>query len=450
MAANARIQELHEHLATKQAEMDTISASFKTEEKSDEGDGGVGLVVSSEKMDAFRKALGEATEIKELIQLEEGNAGIKAFGDQPDRVSVAALAAALAEGKSLGGGAMQMPRGPRTIAKSFVESKEFQELVDSGAYTMRDAFHYEGPDFVKGIDRREVEQKDVYTASVATTPTRGFGTVEWDPIVPRAHRTWRVRDLFPARPTTANLIDFFRVRGFTNNASVVAERSGGAFGLKPQSTLTFDVQAAPVRTIAHYEAAHRNVLADAPQLQSIIESELMYGLQLQEDYQILSGTGTGEDLLGILNTPFIQTYTQGASNPPASPQGADAIRRAATLAFLAFYEPTGIVLHPYDWEEIELLKDSQNRYIVAGSVSMGADQMLWRMPVVQTPAIAQHTALVGAFGIAAQLYDREQSNIRIAEQHADFFLRNAIAILAEERLALAVKRPEAFVAVTLS
>jgi hypothetical protein len=42
-----------------------------------------------------------------------------------------------------------------------------------------------------------------------------------------------------------------------------------------------------------------------------------------------------------------------------------------------------------------------------------------------------------------------EGNIRVSEQHSDFFVRNAIAILAEERLALAVKRPESFVEVSL-
>jgi HK97 family phage major capsid protein len=259
-------------------------------------------------------------------------------------------------------------------------------------------------------------------------------------------RTVRVRDLFPAMPTTANLIDFFRVSGFSNSASVVPERAGSAFALKPQSTLTFALGQAPVRQIAHYEVAHRNVLADEPQLQATINNELLYGLRLHEDYQILQGTGTGEDLLGILNTPGIQAYTQAASPE----QQADAIRKAATRVFLAYYEPTGVVVHPFDWETIELIKDSQNRYIVTGSVAVGADKTLWRMPVVDTPAIPQKTALVGAFGLGAQLYDREQASIRIAEQHSDFFVRNAVAILAEERLALAVKRPESFAKVTLS
>jgi len=43
-----------------------------------------------------------------------------------------------------------------------------------------------------------------------------------------------------------------------------------------------------------------------------------------------------------------------------------------------------------------------------------------------------------------------EGNIRVSEQHSDFFVRNAVAVLAEERIALAVKRPESFVEVTLN
>ena len=206
---------------------------------------------------------------------------------------------------------------------------------------------------------------------------------------------------------------------------------------------------APVRTIAHWEAAHRNVLADEPQLRSIIDNELLYGLRLHEDAQILSGAGTSEDLTGILNTSGIQTYSwsSGASTPVKDTK-ADAIRRAATLSFLAYYEPTGVILNPNDWEDIELTKDSNGQYLMAVSIVAGAESRIWRIPVVDTPAIASGTALIGSFGQGAQLYDREEATIRVSEQHSDFFVRNAIVILAEQRLALAVKRPESFVKVT--
>jgi len=295
-------------------------------------------------------------------------------------------------------------------------------------------------------------QKDVFSAMPTGNPGE-FGVIERDPIVVPPMRTRRVRDLFPTRTTTAAVVEYFQMSGFTtpgtsavNAASSVAERSGGAFGLKPQSSFQFIGQQAPVRTLAHWEAAHRNVLADEPQLRSIIDNELLYGLRLQEDAQILKGDGLGENLLGILNTPGIQPYSwsDGATDPVPDTK-ADAIRRAATLAFLAYYEPTGVVLHPNDWEDIELTKNTQGTYLMAVSMQVGSEARIWRMPVVDTPAIDEGTALVGAFGTGAQIYDREQASIRISEQHADFFVRNAIVILAEQRLALAVKRPESFV-----
>ena len=418
-----RLAELKQALKTKTDEADRISETFVIE--------GGNVTVSTEQAAGYRKVLGEATEIKGLIEAEEVAKGLRDFGNAPANPSVAV---------ATGAGAQALARQAKDLGSMFTESEEFKELIKSGGSTMRSSWQ------VEGMDLGSWGRKDVYTdLPTGTSIPPQFGTTERDTLIPLARRTQRVRDLFPARPTRANLIDYFRVSGFTNNASVVPERVGGAFGLKPQSGLAWTVAQAPVRTIAHWEVAHRNVLADEPALQATINTELLYGLRLAEDYQILQGTGTGEDLLGVLNTPDIQEYDQ---TDVGTDKSADAIRRAATRVMLAYYEPTGVVLHPYDWEEIELDKDTQGRYLYS-QVAVGTQKVLWRMPVVDTPAIPQHTALVGSFGLGAQLYDRELGNIRIAEQHGDFFLRNAVVILAEERLALATRVPESFVKVTL-
>ena len=124
------------------------------------------------------------------------------------------------------------------------------------------------------------------------------------------------------------------------------------------------------------------------------------------------------------------------------------MRKAITKIALAYYEATGIIVHPNDLEGIELEKDGDNRHMMAASVALGSESRLWRLPVVETAAITEGTALMGSFGIGATLYDRMEGNIRVSENHSDFFVRNAIAILAEERIALAVKRPESFCTVT--
>ena len=435
---NARIEELQSALRVKMADNKAIADSFKVEDGT--------VVVSTEQKTAFDKNMSDIKEIKSLISGLETMGEVDRWSSEPQGSVGSTYAAAANEVKHLSS------REMKSIGEMFLDSAEFKALNGG-----RNGANMPAP-WMASISLSGFNVKDVYSAMPSGVIGTGLGSVQRDPIVTPPTRTKRVRDLFPTRTTTAAVIEYFRQLGFTtlddgrgiNNASAVAERSASAtYGLKPQSSFAFVGEQAPVRTLAHWEAAHRNVLADEPQLRSIIDNELMYGLRLLEDNQILNGDGSGENLLGVLQTPGIQTYnwSDGGTSPVPDTK-ADALRRAATLSFLAYYEPTGIVLHPNDWEDIELTKDINGQYLVAVSIAMGGEPKVWRMPVVDTPAMVEGKALVGAFGTGAQLYDREQASIRISEQHSDFFVRNAIVILAEQRLALAVKRPEAFVEVT--
>ena len=429
----SRVNELQGALRQKMADNKAIADSFKVEDGT--------VVVNAEQKSAFDRNMSDIKEIKSLIEGLESFEKVASWGSEQAHDSVAAEVAAAAAGQPAFG---YSQKELRTIGEQFLDSAEFKALNGG-----RNGANMPSPFEVKASFTGGYNVKDIYTAMPSGFPTQ-FGTVQRDPIIVPPMRTKRVRDLFPTRTTTSAIIEYFRVSGFTRNAAMVAERSGSAaFGVKPQSSMTFEGVQTSTKTLAHWEAAHRNVLADEPQLRSIIDNELMYGLRLQEDYQILQGDGTGENLTGILETSGIQTYdwSSGAVTPVPDNK-ADAIRRAATLSFLAYYEPSGVVMHPNDWEDIELAKDEYGQYLVAVSVALGGEPKVWRLPIVETPAMPEGKALVGSFGQGAQIYDREQASIRISEQHADFFIRNAIVILAEQRLALAVKRPESFVEVT--
>ena len=418
----SRLNELKTALNSKMSEQQEIADSMQFE--------GETLIADDEKKAAFQGNMAQIKEIKGLIDDMTTLRDVSAWSSEADYKSVAAEVAAGVEA--------EVEAHHDSVGAAFLDSQEFKSLQGGK----------NGANMVAPFQTKSLDVKSIYNTLPTGTPGQ-FGAVERDGIVPIAQRRSRVRDLFPARTTNSAIIEYFRQTGFTNNASVVPEYSSGNFGAKPNSTMTFKGEQAPVRTIAHWEAAHRNVLADEPQLRSIIDNELLYGLRLTEDNQILSGAGTGEDLTGILNTTGIQTYSWSAgSTTPVADTKADAIRRAATLAYLAYYEPTGIIVNPNDWEDIELTKNSQGTYLLAMSVAGGAESRVWRIPIIDTPAIASGTALIGAFGTGAQLYDREAATIRISEQHSDFFVRNAIVVLAEERIALAVKRPESFVKVT--
>jgi len=418
MAYDSRLKELKGALKNVIAENDSIV--MHVESNREEGASEVQAEVKH--VEAFRSNLAKAREIRAEIEALEGLSEVKSWATG----SVAPAQTSKVDFSS--------SDSRKSIGQRFIDSDEFKAIGNGrNGYTMQAPF----------------QAKDVFTAMPSGTPG-DFGAVQREGIVDRAKRVSRVRDLFNVQQTNSNMIEYFRVSGFTNNAATVSERSGTpeVFTSKPQSSMTVVGVQAPVRTIAHFEVAHRNVLEDEPTLRGIIDNELLYGLRLTEDDQILNGNGSGSNLTGIRNVSGVQTLNWSAG--VVGDTRIDAIRRGITKSLLAYYEPTGIIMHPNDMEDIELTKDDENRHIMVMSVSIGAEARLWRLPIVSTPAITEGKVLIGSFGVGATLYDRMEGTIRVAEQHSDFFVRNAVAVLAEERIALAVKRPESFVEVTLN
>ena len=245
-----------------------------------------------------------------------------------------------------------------------------------------------------------------------------------------------IRDLIAPGRTESNTTYWVQQTGFTNNAATVAENT-----TKPYSDITFAEKITPVRTIAHLFKAAKQILDDMPQLQSTIDAELRYGLKYVEEQEILFGDGTGTHLNGIV--PQASKYA--AAFTVANQSGIDDLRLAMLQAQLARFPASGHVLHFIDWAKIELTKDTLGRYILANPSSL-TGPTLWGLPVVATATAAfQGKFLTGAFNAAAQLFDREDANVVISTENADDFEKNMISIRCEERLALAVKRPEAFI-----
>ena len=266
-----------------------------------------------------------------------------------------------------------------------------------------------------------------------------------DGIITPANRRFTIRDLIPQARTTSNLIEFASEATYTNEA---APQGGGspppAEGeLKAESAMTFTLSNAPVITLAHWIPASRQVLSDAALLAGHISGRLLYGLKLEEEEEILTGTGAAGTLNGLVNQATAFSY--GVTNQTAI----DTLLKALLQVTLSNYEASGIVLHPVDWTNLMLLKDTTNRYLFADPQSMTADR-LWGKPVVSTATMTQGSFLVGAFDLAAQIWDREDATVRVSENVNDHFIRNLVAVLAEERLALTVYRTSALVTGVMS
>ncbi|PHI31038.1 phage major capsid protein [Budvicia aquatica] len=245
-----------------------------------------------------------------------------------------------------------------------------------------------------------------------------------------------IRDLIAPGQTTSSTIYWVQQTGFTNNAKVVAEGT-----TKPYSDIEFGEKITPVRTIAHMFKAAKQILDDFAQLQSTIDTELRFGLKYVEEQEILFGDGTGVHLEGIMP----QASVFAAQFEVSKQNGIDDLRLAMLQAQLARFSASGHVLHFTDWAKIELTKDTLGRYILANPSAL-TSPTLWGLPVVATEAPAfLGKFLTGAFNAGAQIFDREEANVVISTENADDFEKNMISIRCEERLALAVYRPEAFI-----
>lgn len=310
----------------------------------------------------------------------------------------------------------------KSLGEQFTDSDDFKTLQ------------------VKGKGRARMNVKAVTTITSATTGTGAAGaliTPDRRPgIITPAQRALTIRNLLLPGRTNSNTVEFVRETGFQNMAAPVAE---GA--LKPQSDIKFEPVSTNVRTLAHWVLASRQVLADVPLLQSYVEQRMTYGLALVEEAEILGGDGTGQHLLGLI--PQATAYAF-ATYSKASDTKLDRLRRAILQVRVAEYRASGIVLNPIDWADIQTIKDAQGRYLWSDPVVNNGNN-IWGLPVLDTTAIAPGKFLCGAFNIAAQLFDREDAAVEVSTEDSDNFRRNLVTILAEERLALAVTRPESFV-----
>lgn len=255
-----------------------------------------------------------------------------------------------------------------------------------------------------------------------------------DAVNPMAQRRLVVRDLLPVVQISTGAVEYPKQTLRTNAADTVAE---GA--LKPESAYGWTMETVTPKVIAHWVPASRQILDDAPQLRDIIDTELLYGLGLKEEEQLLNGSGTGENLEGLVTaaTAYVAPF-----DPAGTETMLDTLALAILQNALADEPADGIVIHPSDWMRMRLLKDADGKYLL-GDPAAAVAPVLFGLPVVATTAQTIDKFLVGNFRRAATLYDRWTPRVEISTEHADFFTRNLVAILAEQRLALAQKNAAA-------
>lgn len=307
----------------------------------------------------------------------------------------------------------------KSLGQQFVDSDEFKYASERGLKSVN-------PVTLGGMFRKDITSANGPTPQAMRLP---------EFYSPTGDRTAHIRNFLNVSSTQSNAIEYF-VETFTNNAAAQTAE----LAAKAESELSYDLVSTPVQTIAHYVVASRQILSDAAMLQNQIDNRLTYGLALKEDQQLLYGTGSSGQLEGLM----VNASVQDAGDVATGDNLVDHIRKAIALAATSEYLANGIILNPTDFANIELLKGDDGHYIWA-NVAQGGEPRLWRVPVYESTAMTAGEFLLGNWNLGATLFDREQATVRIAEQHADLFIKNGVVVLGEERIALAVYRPEAFV-----
>lgn len=341
-----------------------------------------------------------------------------------------ALDVNLAERHAAGGSAQG--GGADILKTSFEESAEFAHLKELGR----------GRAIIKIKDFSQIRTKTLVSESAVGWGTPGV--INPQPvggIVPLAQRRLFVRDLlFKGNRISTGAAFFISEASFTNAAS--PQTSEGA--TKGESGDTFTPTTRQTATIAHWLPISRQLLDDMPSLFQFIQTKLLYGLRYKEEVQFLSGDGLGANLSGLIpyGTAFDTTLRGTNWVKP------DILRRALQQVERTDEVPAGFfVMHPDDWADCEVRKDSYGRYLLDPRASNTPS--LWGRPVVVSTAIASGSFLAGS-AESAEIFDRMDATIEISLDHEDYRSRNLAMILVECRTVLCIYRPLAFIHGSLS
>jgi HK97 family phage major capsid protein len=264
-------------------------------------------------------------------------------------------------------------------------------------------------------------------------------------IVSLPRRRLVVRDLMRSKPVTAGQVDWIQELAFTNAASPVVEGEE-----KAESADSFQIASEKVRTLAHWIPLTKNALADLPELRRFIDENLVYGLKVIEEWELLFGDGSGEHLHGLWHQApsYLGSYSAGSDTV------LDKLRHIVLELAMKDEECTAFVLNPKDWHDAELVKTAPGgantgAYVIGDPIG-GVLRVptVWGRPVVVTPVMPAGNFLAGQFANAV-IGDRLPATLDLSENVNDDFIHNRVVIRCEERISAVLLRATSLLKGTL-
>lgn len=278
---------------------------------------------------------------------------------------------------------------------------------------------------------------DMSSSNFSGTSYANLTTDHRTNVLPLADSTVYLRDLLPKGTTQSGAIIYPKHTGGEGAPDAWATGSGA----KPQIDFDFAPVTAPVQWIAGYVKVPREMLDDVAFLESFLRANLLRQLLKAENEQILNGSGTPPNLKGLVT----QAQAYGGSY-------ANLIEKIVDAAYGQVLEnghsANAVVLNARDAVGIYLNKaNTSGEYDLPGGIGFVNGRLqIAGLNVVAVPSTQMGAGafLTGDFN-AAQLITRLSPEIRFFEQDDDNVQKNMITIRVEERVALPVYYPNAFV-----
>lgn len=275
------------------------------------------------------------------------------------------------------------------------------------------------------------------SAATMTTPSSiGYALADYDKnIVIAPRRQLMVADLFGTETISGNALTYYvessTVEGGVSTVAEGAEKPLTSFGDPTAKTVSL------VKIAAHYKESDE-LIEDAPWLASSINNR---GIYLHQKYV--------EDFL-------ISTLSGTSGLGTSSDATADGIFKAMmTVQENSGFAADAIVINPADYQKLRLAKDGMGQYFGGGyffgeygNNGIVEQPPIWGLRTVVSSAVSAGTCYVGAFKLGASVVRKGGMSVNIANQNEDDFIKNVVTIVIEERLALAVRYPAAFVKIT--
>lgn len=247
----------------------------------------------------------------------------------------------------------------------------------------------------------------------------------------------RVLDRLPGMLTDAPSVEYVRVTSVGGAPEIVPEG-----GLKPELTMPTDTVIAEVRKLAAHVGISWEATQDWDAFVQAVTTELTSRIVDLENAEIITGDGTTGHLDGLLADNGHLTHdASGVVGPDTAldhiEEATAELRTGPALATADL-----LILHPNAWSAIRRTKDGFDRYLTQPDPTAGEASSVWGVPVLTTISCPGDTGVLLDTTKFGRVLVREPLGVRVGFANDDF-VRNIVRYVGEERLALAVERPEA-------